>query len=225
MLQAVLDTPLARAITLLQSEGMNPADRAWAGDIITTAMDSCIRTICRSWGSNRTLMRSLDLNDVAQESRVLILTRVVRGFRIPEDAEDQDSISRALHRYTRRILNNHWIDTMRSITRDGTKRPLTGIGVGYKTAGESRGDDFQTPTVDGTRELDDAAAESELLGAMKGALTEENFNILYLRFQGFTTTEIGAIVGLTRKAVNERIRFRIKPVLAPRLRRQGFEVP
>ena len=214
---------LAAAIKTVQAQTGSAARIRAAATMLDAATDTVVRSVVKSWCRNPMIRRVYELMDIAQDSRVLVLTKVAQNFRFPPGAEaDGQRTQELLTRYSLTVLHRYWTDRFRHIRRNRVLRALS--------------EDTFTPKhyeIGGTIHFTDLLCEPEqpteipedFLGLVRGQLDDRDLRIAVMKANGVSASIIGKEVGLSRKGVGDRIRKHIRPALAPIFQDAGYSVP
>lgn len=214
----------ADAIGILKKEGSNGPQRERASTVLLETAKASVEHVALRWFQRGTLRRWMDLDDLCQELRVVLLTRCVKGFRIPEGKDDRE-VARIFGRYAIVVLHNYLRDAARHAGRNWTMhlKSIDSAGEGRSgavTTGKS-GWNAAEIVPDERNYVNEAGGldEREMWGAVRGALSEEQAKIAYLLYEGKTWKEVGAILGQNPMTLRDRLRLRATPVLRALLSR------
>jgi DNA-directed RNA polymerase specialized sigma24 family protein len=209
-----------RAAIEIAKQDRHP-DREGALDRIIGATKTTVGSICLKWTGNRLVSKVLpDMDDVAQECRMVILGKVLRNFdpdRLDGMVEDRAMFSFCC--YVSRTLGSHFLDIVRVQGRRPDTMNLSQKPTGLKSFLDSFADPA-TPTSE-PGGLD----EREIIGSLKGVLQGDDFDTLYLRYEGYTIQQIAKMKGVAGMTIRRRIRKYVIPALAARLTQSGINVP
>ena len=203
--------PYSRAIHLLKSGNGSAAAIQAAATLVTDSVFPTIKGVVKHYWAMPLLNRIMERDDMDQECQYLLLTTIVNKYQFPGDLpDDERRVRRSFGAFTGRCLRNHWSDRVRHIRRNGTLRT-----VSERTIENEGGDGFWTPTNFVDILLGGQADEepTDIFAIAKERLAETDYIILRMRYQGESTTEIGNTLGITRHAVQDRVRQKIRPAM------------
>lgn len=229
MPSAVAQEPLTIQAALTAAKDQGHPRLHEAQEKILLVADTCVGSVCRSWRGNLTVQRLLpDVEDLSQECRLTLLGKVVRDFdpsRI--EGRDEDAAERMFCGYAMRALQARMLDVLKVQGR----RP--GLVSGMESSARSHwgsGREARLPFVETAADTRDSAIEPcgtderEVFGSLKGVLGAHDFDIAYLRYEGYSVREVARLVGITPKTVRSRIRDIIAPAIRAKMSALGYPV-
>jgi DNA-binding CsgD family transcriptional regulator len=208
---AAAATPLIDALRLLKDDEGRSAERSAANALVSLSAKSSVENVALRWNSRGTLRRWHDMDDLCQDLRLVLLSRCVKGFRVPDGKADAE-VARIFGRYVIVVLDNYLRDMQRHAGRNWTMH--MGSIDGRKGRG---GDETNSAAIveDGRIYQNEPGSldEREMFGAVRAALSERHAKIAYLLYEGKSWSEIGAALGENPGTLRDQMRKRAAPVL------------
>lgn len=220
---AVVSMSLRSAVEIAKQDRHPEREAALAR--ILAATKTTVGSLCLKWTGNLRVSKVLpDMDDVAQECRMVILGKVLRNFTPARlDGMSEDRAVASFCCYVSQALGSHFLD----IVRVQGRRPDT---CNWKAPSRSDllpGAEEMDSFADGANPANEPGGldEREIIGSLKAELRGDDYDILYLRYDGYTIKQIAAMKGWSGMTVRRRIQKHVIPALAAKLGRAGMPVP